>query len=119
MIYEGLMEFTASDFIAIVGSLIGVVAVLYMRNMGIQIEHLREDNEKLWETVGELRGAVQLTRENYVSKKDFDGAVTRIFNKLDLIDGKFMRFLSGDECIKRLREIDDRWRKTHGKRHDD
>ena len=106
------MEFLeTSDFIAIVGALIGAVAILYMRNVAIQIDQLRKDNEKHWSNIGELRGALQSTRESYVTKRDFDGATNRITNKLDLIDGKFMRLLSGRDCTKRLEEIDRIWRK--------
>lgn len=126
MMYEVLEEMMGSHLIGIIGlligivcTLIGVVAILYMRYVAIQIELLRKDNERLWEGVGELRGALQLTRENYVSKKDFDGAVTRIFTKLDVIDGKFMRFLSSGDWGKRVDELEQVIRKLNAQRHDD
>lgn len=101
------MELSVSDFVAVVGMLVSAIAILYMRNMGIQIEHLRKDNEKLWKDIGLLRGMVQATRENYVNKGDFNGAVTRIFSKLDLIDGKFMRLLASPDCHGKIDKLSD------------
>lgn len=102
------MEITFNYFAGTVGGLVSIIAVLYMRANAAGMQLLRHENEKLWEQIGELRGALQQTRENYVSKPDFDGAFTRLFNKLDGIDQKINTVVSRDECRTRMQDLQHR-----------
>lgn len=99
------MTVDVPTLMSIIGALIGVAAMLYMRSFGQQVNSIHgrlkdahADNEKLWEQLGEVRGALQSTRENYVMRTDFNGAITRIFSKLDSIESKLDSYVTKTEC---------------------
>lgn len=92
------MEEYLLPFFEIVGSLFGVIAVIYARSISHQLQIEREDNKQLWEQLGELRAAVQQTRESYLTKNDFNGTVNRLFSKLDSIEMKLSSIVTKQEC---------------------
>ena len=108
------MEISSNEYMSIIGALIGAVGALVaavsavlVRSLSVQMKLLRDDNERLWEQVGELRGALHQTRENYVSKHDFDGAINRLIIKLDSIDMKVGQSVSRSDCRDRMRGLHD------------
>lgn len=106
------MDIVTADYLGIIGALIGVVGclvgtvcVIIMRSLSIQMDLLRGDHEKLCEQVGELRGSLSETRENYIRKPDFDGAIIRLIGKLDSIDMKVSQSVSRNDCQGKMREL--------------
>lgn len=91
--------------LSVIGVLICSVAMLYMRSFSQQITAINarlksahSDSEKIWSVIGELRSTIQSTRENYVTKNEFNNLLNRVLTKLDDIENKLDSNVTKSEC---------------------
>lgn len=94
-----------NSLFAIIGVLILGVAGLYMRSMSLQnlkiedqLKSAHTDSEKMWGVINELRSTIQATRENYVTKNEFNNLLNRVLTKLDDIETKLDSNVTKQEC---------------------
>ncbi len=81
-------------FIGVIGGLIGFVALIYINSARREMDQMREENSRLSNELSETNGRLSVTREDMVSRKEFNGAVNRLYVKMNNVDKRVVLFLA-------------------------